>query len=789
MQKTIPARNRLLLVAGFAFFGGCLLGQQVYSGLWMVWLLGIGIAVCAVLLAGKRNLSLGIAICFCTLGLMRVMPALYPQTPPPGPYEQITGRVAGEGRLRTDNRITFTLTDIALDGKPVSGRAYCSVYYHDEEPPAVFDGAQVSMAGRIYRPDGQSGEARFDFRSWMLRKRMQFGISVSQGITVHNTPDTAPITDWAYRLKQTFRAALTRTMGEGADLAMALLFSDREGVEEQEYQAFSRLGIAHVMSVSGLHVGIIGTAVYWVLEKLRLGRSKWFLLAAFLVVYCALTGFSAASTRAAVMLLLGYAASAFLRPRDVLNHLGAAVLVVLLIQPMQAFSTGLMLSVSALLGIYLIKPPLMGLVERVLPRPEKNPAMYRGFSWKTVRYFIHRRAYWLMNALMFSLSGQLGVLLPTAAYYHQIPVYGVFINALVVPIISLLVPLDLLALVLSPVPYLGGAIGWLAAQLGNTVLWAVQLLNRLPMATLRVGRVASIWLLVALVAAVAVSWAVRVKAWRRLGAVVLSVLVAVAGLWLSAPPPTRYLQLAVGQADAALLIDRDQTIAIDVGVDGSATLDYLMDTGRDIDALYLTHLHIDHAGGVPYLLENGISIGQVYLPVNAALQRLDEDALSVLDVIQQAGIPIREIAAGNVHTYPTVTIRSLWPDAGTLRTGQDANDLPMVLAIEMDGYTILNTSDLTGHYENYAAVACDVLKAAHHGSSDSTGDAFLDVAAPQLALISCSSGSKSLPGWEMLQRLQQRNIPYLRTDESGDITIYVKHGQLMAAPYKGGGNR
>ena len=375
MQKTVPARNRLLLVAGFAFFAGCLLGKQVYSGLWMVWLLGIGIAVCAVLLAGKRNLTLGIAICFCALGLMRVTPALYPKTPQPGAYEQITGRVSGEGRLRTDNRITFTLTDITLDGKPVSGRAYCSVYYHDEEPPAVFDGAQVSMPGRIYRPDGKSGETRFDFRSWMLQNRMQFGISVSQEITVHNTPETAPVTDWAYRLKKTFRAALTRTMGEGADLAMALLFSDREGVEEQEYQAFSRLGIAHVMSVSGLHVGVIGMAVHWVLGKLWLGRSKWFLVAAFLTVYCAMTGFSAASTRAAVMLLLGYGASAFQRPRDPLNHLGAAMLVVLAIQPMQAFSAGLMLSVSAVLGIYLIKPALMGLVEHGLPKPERNPAL------------------------------------------------------------------------------------------------------------------------------------------------------------------------------------------------------------------------------------------------------------------------------------------------------------------------------------------------------------------------------------------------------------------------------
>lgn len=788
MQKIVPARNHLMLTAGLSFLVGCLLGKVLYGGSWLMGLMVIGVLVCAASLMGKRSLTLGIAICFCALGLMRVMPALNPQIPKTGKYEQITGTVAGEGRLRTDNRITFTLTDISLDGQPVRGRAYCSVYYHDEEPPEVFDGARMSMPGRIYRPDGQSGESRFDFRTWMLQNRMQFGISVSQLPRVLNTPDTAPVTDWAYRLKNHFRNALTRTMGDGAELAMALLFSDREGVEEQEYQAFQRLGIAHILSVSGLHVGIIGAVVCWLLEKMRLGKAKWFVLAGFLLVYCGLTGFSAAATRAAVMLLLSYVAAMFDRPSEPLNNLGIAILVVLLIQPMQAFSAGLVLSVSAVLGIDLLKPQLMSIVDRILPEPDKNPEKYRGLLVKAAGRRLYRLWYGLVNAFVFSLSAQLGVLLPTAMYFHQLPVYGVLINTLVTPLLTVLVPLDLLALATSSVPYLGQAVGWLAARLGDGALWTVRLLGTLPMASIKVGRVASLWMLVVLAAGVAVSRAIRAKCWHRIAAVLAATAVAAVSLALSAPPATRYIQLAVGQADAALLFDREKTIAIDVGVDGNATLDYLQDAGRDIDALYLTHLHIDHTGGVPYLLDGGVKIKQVYLPANAALQRLDEKTLAVLERIQQEGIPIREIAAGEVHIYPTVTIRTLWPDAATLRTGQDANDLPLVLSIAMDGYTILNAADLTGRYENYAVEPCDVLKAAHHGSSDSNGEVFLDTANPQLVMISCSSGSQTLPGYAMLERLHTRAIPYLRTDESGDITIYVKNGRLLAAPYKGVGN-
>ena len=212
-------------------------------------------------------------------------------------------------------------------------------------------------------------------------------------------------------------------------------------------------------------------------------------------------------------------------------------------------------------------------------------------------------------------------------------------------------------------------------------------------------------------------------------------------------------------------------------------LDYLLDENRDIDVLILTHLHMDHIGGVPALFESGIRIHQICLPPNAALQRLDAEVLAIHQQLLESGIPITELAAGDTIRLDKSSVRVLWPVRGKVRAGHDANDYSMALSIDLNGYTLLNAGDLSGIYEQYAAVPADVLKVAHHGSDDSTKEAFLQFVDPQYALLSVTGSSRSLPGSVLISRLNTGNIPYFRTDECGDITITVQNGILAITPY------
>ena len=636
------------------------------------------------------------------------------------------------------------------------------------------------MTGYVYHPGGKSGEPRMDFRLWMRQKGYAFGVSVYEAPLVENTAADAPVRDAAFRVRQVFSAAFERTMGPNGRIAMALLFGQRDGLTDEEYAAFQDLGIAHVMSVSGLHVGLVGGMLMLVLDRFSIKRrTRLFILSFFLLDYCALTGFSAASVRAAVMLVCAALGRLFLRRGDRITTLAAAMLTVLVIDPLSALSAGFVLSFSAMLGIILYGPPVQEGLERLWPQPDVN------IQLRTPKARLARLQQHVKSLLTLSLTAQLGVLLPTMRYFHQLPLYGILVNLLIVPLVgSVLVPVYAAALFCSLFPFIGSIVGSGASILTDVLLWLVELLSRLPYAAIRTPAPPVIVCIGLGAALVMLSRRVPGRLRIRIMAAALTAAIALGGWALQKPADLRYIQLDVGQADAAILMDGNKTIVIDTGVDGAAVVDYLLHENRDVDALILTHLHIDHAGGAEAILESSINVSHIYLPVHAQKQQLDEELAALYDRLLASGVPVTALASGDELRYNRSGIRVLWPEQETVRSGHDANDYPLALAIDLDGFTLLAASDLTGLYERHAAVPADILKVAHHGSSDSTYDDFLDFVSPQYALLTVSGGSQSLPGASTLERLSEHSIRAFRTDECGDITLSVQNGQLTITPYK-----
>lgn len=244
----------------------------------------------------------------------------------------------------------------------------------------------------------------------------------------------------------------------------------------------------------------------------------------------------------------------------------------------------------------------------------------------------------------------------------------------------------------------------------------------------------------------------------------------------------------VGEADSILIYSDGCSAVIDVGTENSVPniLDDL-DSARikDIDALIVTHLHTDHAGGLPELAKRR-EIDNLIIP------ELESSA----EAAQLVKTAKRTVTAkgGNVYTAAqgmnfeigefTVTVLAYYDDM------RDENNKSVIVMAEIDGIKFLFTGDAEAKTEKALIdeglnIDCDVLKVAHHGSSSSSSQSFLKAATPKYAAISVGANNiYSHPTESVISALENCGAQILRTDTDGDITFYVENGEIRTVTEK-----
>ncbi|HPF87095.1 MAG TPA: ComEC/Rec2 family competence protein, partial [Candidatus Limiplasma sp.] len=706
-------RNLFLpALAGF-FIVGVWLASKVSTGLWPLWLVPLAV----LLVVALRTLRLPLRIACLPIALMLALfwtqHWLYPSMPAQGAYDTIIATVYGSSKLNSAGNISFILTDITLDGEAQQGKAYATIYVGDDtDLVTLTDGMRIQCGGKVWAPYPKENEFDFDFTMWMHQHGIYYKISSIDDLVILS--DQTRWADYAQRIAEGCHERLQTVMGAQADLAVAMLLGYRDALAEDDAQAFQQAGVAHVMAVSGLHVGVLSMALLWLLERLRL-RKKWQVpvVALFLLLYCGITGFAVASMRAAVMVLLYVMAKAFGRKANPITIISTAVVIVLAINPLQLFSAGFAMSFAAIGGIALLYPRLMQGLNRVFPSNKAEKRERNTLLMRIIRFFKPKQS------LAVCSSAQLGVLLPVASYYHHIYLCGFVFNLVIVPIVSLLVPLYAVTALTLWIPWIGEPLGIVLGAIAGWgsrfVLWLVHTSSNFPWAAIRVAQ-PNVWVYLAVFLSMfTVSHFVRAPLRKRLITLGIMIVIAAAGSYAQRPPALRYYQFSVGSADSALIIDGNTTIGIDTGSTGTTMINRLLAENRDLNALILTHLHIDHAGGVAAILEAGIQIDRAYLPIDYEKHGYGEESLSIVQLLEDAGVPITCLAAGDTLQYPETTIDVLWPQQGCTRYGIDANDRSLAMLITLGNVRILSMGDNGSLYENYAAVSADVLKVGHHG--------------------------------------------------------------------------
>lgn len=550
-------------------------------------------------------------------------------------------------------------------------------------------------------------------------------------------------------------------------LLCALLTGDKTGLDERDYIALQRSGVAHIAAVSGLHLSFfVGFLSLLFRRPSRLRAALTILL---ILLFTAVAGFTPSVCRAAFMACMTLLAPLLGRENDGPTTLCAALLALLLVNPCSILSVSLQLSFTSVAGIQLFSQTLYRAMTRSLSGGGSLPRRL----WQR-----------LIRLLAANLSVTLGALVLTtplcAYYFSSVSLIAPLTNLLIIWAVSLLfAPALLLTLLGIALPGLSAALALPVTLLPRYILTVIRALGRLTFASIDTDGVYLCgWLVLAYAMLI---WTLLHRDRRPLLPVCALVLTLCTALLLtslaSSAWPLTVTMLDVGQGQCILLRSGGYTALIDCGGNrdnaGDTAANYLQSLGiSQVDLLILTHCHSDHANGVPELL-NRVEVAALIFPVltGATQQSCPEE---ILTQARERGVDIIPLEDNRTLAFGESTLK-LYAPLGSGNTNEEG----LFVLASCGDFDLLVTGDANSFVESllvkYGSLPdIEVLVAGHHGSASSTSDVLLDAATPETCLISVGYNAYGHPADETLSRLTGRGIEIYRTDLMGHLTIRCK---------------
>lgn len=753
-----PVRRKLMGITA-AYLAGILLAQAIllpaaYTGVF-----------CALLTAWacfrsrrRKSALLSLMAAALLFGNFRAALELSICDEPSSPGAAIEGTVAA---IEGDYRVY--LDCVFVNGKASVSRPVLVTLMLDEDaqsqPPPVSAGQRISGKGRLFAQEGKRNPGGIDRRVQALCDGYELSGYILPGWTAQG--------EARFSLREAFRQIRVRLLerterlfGDRAPLFQGIMLGVRDGIDAELTAALRLTGTAHILTVSGLHVTVLAAAVSFLIGLTPLGgKSGLALLSLFLAGFTLLTGGAPGTLRACLMAVLQKLARIRGQRYDPLTGLSFAALIMTLACPPWAMHASFQFSFLAVLGIHLLAKGLKRQLQRWI---------HGGIA---------------VNAFVSIVAVSAGAQI--AAIPMQLMLYGY------VPLLAL--PMNILSGVFVQLALLGG---WgcllldfalpAAAALPAGVLSAAagafeemsMALSAVKWAIVRLPSPPGMCMVFFVLAMAAVSGRIFLGRIRK-AAAVLALSAFLCGYLPSFRPDARYVQLDVGQGDAAVIRKGRRAVLVDVGPgDSYDMLRYLRHEGLFVDAVLLSHLDEDHAGALRTLLASEVDVPAIVVADGAFDGELSQAVAGGMDLAVQRGIPVHMVRAGDSIGIGEIDMQVLSPTPALA----GSNERSMVVYARLCGRSLLLTGDLPQSCEPVILPECDILKVAHHGSKHATSDVFVNMTQPEFALISVGArNSYGHPGKRVLDALDRVGARTLRTDESGCLTLWLEGDEIRAS--------
>lgn len=590
--------------------------------------------------------------------------------------------------------------------------------------------------------------------------------------------DYSLINEALYQIRCYFKERLYRVFPEKeASILTAMLLGDKEELDTEIKDLYMENGIVHILSISGLHITMIGMGIYKLLR--RMGVPVWIaacLGGVVLVLYGVMTGMSVSACRAIGMYLIRMLAVTVGRTYDMLTALGVMAVYLVGQNPANLTNAGFLLSFGSIMGIGLLYPSMQGNEERTVPKPIQSILVSGSIT-------------------LFTLPIQLW-------FYYEVPTYSVLVNLLILPFMSAVMVTGLIAMLLPG----AGLVGTVTCLILQGYEWLCGIFSQLPYHTWNPGK-PEVWQVVVyyLILSVVICLGCKRTAVTRKNnwkyackAFLLTAAVITLAVPLSAGNTVTFLD--VGQGDGVLVETASGKVYLfDCGsssrkrIGEYVLIPFLKYRGiQHIDAVFVSHADSDHCSGIEELFalgeEKGISVGQLVLPAIAEEEREEEFGeliQAAKGMSQETPISISYMEAGDSFVADEAAFLCLHPPSGY--EAEDSNAYSQCFYVELRGtkkskISLLLTGDVQEEGESVLLQELKhrnienvtVLKVAHHGSRNSTSEDFLAEVSPRVAIISCGEeNSYGHPHAETLERLEDVGSAILATPECGAIRIEI----------------
>ena len=638
---------------------------------------------------------------------------------------------------------------------------------------------------------------------------------------------------WQFRQKM--QEILQCYLGQrDGGLISAMLLGEKSDLEAEDKSLYQRNGISHILAISGLHLSLLGMGIYNVLLKIMPGKKQASVLCIIIMsLYCIFTGNSISTIRATIMFALSLLATILGRSYDSLSALGLTAILQLFFNPYVLNNSGFLLSFLAVIGVTFLAPRLQQLFS-CKKKWEKSLCVslsatlttlpvilisYGTYPWYSV--FLNLLVLPAMSLLLFCAILLLVVVGLFGIWYGN--GFGIYViqNVLMRGSTVMQNALVSRSFAMQDVLVSENRLMHVITSVLKTIIKLIlhyfelccETFEKLIYQDVYIG--APGWVAIGiygiLLVIVASDKIVKSLFFRK-----MLLLCALSVLTMRFHHGVEINMLDVGQGDCVVIRNSNGNVYIsDCGsssvskVGKYRLLPFLKYKGYGkIKGIFISHMDEDHMNGILELMEMAptehLQIEYLFLPESVLLIEEDQEDLKELSTLASGnGTKIIYLSQGEEIQDGELRFSCVYPASQEVDYSdfkkEDRNNSSLVLLMQYQEFEMLFTGDveMAGEHEivNYVQELTDqslfqddridVLKVAHHGSSGSSCEEFLEAIRPKISLISCGkNNSYGHPHTETLERLEDCGTKIFSTVDSGEIALKIYKRKVKIKPYK-----